>query len=86
MRKLITANRFFPITTASKVSYSNRYQNWTKNYWGRVVWTDETSFSLTRTTGKEYHYIPTSDNRPLIYQTNQPEGGTFYHVLELLQK
>ena len=68
------------------IVFEQKYQNWTKNDWRRVVWTDETSFSLTRTTGKEYHYIPTSDNRPLTYQTNQPEGGTFYNVLELLQK
>ena len=60
-RKPILSNR----NRLKRIVFAKKYQNWTKDDWRRVVWTDETSFSLTRSTGKEYHYIPTSDNRRL---------------------
>ena len=59
-----------------RISFAKSHKNWTVDDWRRVVWTDESSFSLVRNCGREYHYIPSNDNRRLPTKATTRKGGS----------
>ena len=39
-----------------RIAIAKAHRNWTKEDWGRVIWTDESKFEFVRTRGRSYTY------------------------------